>query len=120
MIFHSDRGSQYCSNAYQDLLKHYGMQSSMSRKGDCWDNSVCESFFHTIKIELIYRARYARKDLAKQSIFGYIEAYYNRVRRHSTIGFVAPFVFKRSCHWGVSIKSGKDQLSLVHFSVSAR
>jgi putative transposase len=105
MIFHSDRGSQYCSNAYQDLLKHYGMQSSMSRKGDCWDNSVCESFFHTLKTELIYGARYIRRELAKQSIFEYIEAYYNRVRRHSTIGFMAPFVFesKREVITGVCL-----------------
>ena len=94
MIFHSDRGSQYCSRDYQDLLKQHGITSSMSRKGNCWDNSVSESFFHTIKTELIYNEHYVTRDLAKQSIFQYIEAYYNRVRRHSTIGLVAPLVFE--------------------------
>jgi putative transposase len=94
VLFHSDRGSQYCSAAYQDLLKKYGILSSMSRKGNCWDNSVCESFFHTLKTELIYQERYVKRYIAKQSIFQYIESYYNRVRLHSSIGFVAPFVFE--------------------------
>jgi putative transposase len=94
VTFHSDRGSQYCSYDYQNLLKDHEMLSSMSRKGNCWDNSVSESFFNTIKTELIYNEHYMTRDIAKQSIFQYIEVYYNRVRRHSTIGYVAPMVFE--------------------------
>lgn len=94
VLFHSDRGSQYCSNDYQKFLKSFGLICSMSRKGNCWDNSVAESFFHTIKTELIYSERYATREAAKQSIFQYIEVYYNRVRRHSTIGSIAPEVFE--------------------------
>lgn len=97
VLFHSDRGSQYCSADYQNMLKHYGLICSMSRKGNCWDNAVSESFFHTIKTELIYTERYTTRKIAKQSIFHYIEAYYNRVRRHSTLGSVAPMVFERQC-----------------------
>jgi putative transposase len=94
VLFHSDRGSQYCSDDYQKMLKHYGLICSMSRKGNCWDNSVAESFFHTIKTELIYTQRYQTRESAKQSIFQYIEVYYNRVRRHSTIGSVSPALFE--------------------------
>lgn len=90
VLFHSDRGSQYCSQDYQSVLKHYGLICSMSRKGNCWDNSVAESFFHTIKTELIYNENYATREAAKQSIFQYIEVYYNRVRRHSAIGLISP------------------------------
>jgi transposase InsO family protein len=78
VLFHSDRGSQYCSDDYQSMLKQYGLLCSMSRKGNCWDNSVAESFFHTIKTELIHNQRYD----------------YNRVRRHSTIGSVSPILFE--------------------------
>lgn len=94
VLVHSDRGSQYCSAAYQNLLKQYGLICSMSRKGNCWDNSVAESFFHSLKTELIYTQRYANREIAKQSIFQYIEVYYNRMRRHSTIGSIAPLVFE--------------------------
>lgn len=94
VLFHSDRGSQYCSNDYQKMLKIYGFICSMSRKGNCWDNAVAESFFHSIKTELIYTERYATREIAKQSIFQYIEVYYNRVRRHSAIGSIAPEVFE--------------------------
>jgi transposase InsO family protein len=66
----------------------------MSRKGNCWDNAVSESFFHTLKTELIYNQRYKTREAAKESIFHYIEVYYNRVRRHSTIGSIAPEVFE--------------------------
>jgi len=90
VLFHSDRGSQYCSNDYQKMLKSFGFICSMSRKGNCWDNAVAESFFHTIKTELIYTERYTTREVAKQSIFQYIEVYYNRIRRHSTIGSIAP------------------------------
>lgn len=94
VLFHSDRGSQYCSHDYQKMLKHYGLISSMSRKGNCWDNAVAESFFHSLKTELIYAEKYATREIAKQSIFQYIEVYYNRFRRHSTIGSIAPMVFE--------------------------
>jgi putative transposase len=94
VLFHSDRGSQYCSHDYQKMLKDFGLVCSMSRKGNCWDNSVAESFFNSIKTELIYNERYATREIAKQSIFQYIEVYYNRVRRHSTIGSIAPMVFE--------------------------
>ena len=97
VLFHSDRGSQYCSNEFQKMLKHYGLICSMSRKGNCWDNSVAESFFHTIKTELIYTERYATREIAKQSIFQYIEVYYNRVRQHSAIGSIAPSMFENQC-----------------------
>lgn len=94
VLCHSDRGSQYCSDDYQKILKAYGLICSMSRKGNCWDNAVAESFFHTIKTELIYTERYTTREIAKQSIFQYIEVYYNRVRRHSAIGSIAPEVFE--------------------------
>jgi putative transposase len=94
MIFHSDRGSQYCSYDYQKLLKQYGLICSMSRKGNCWDNAVSESFFHTLKTELVYSEQYATRENAKLSIFQYIEGYYNRVRRHSTIGSISPICFE--------------------------
>jgi transposase InsO family protein len=94
VLFHSDRGSQYCSYDYQKMLKHYSLICSMSRKGNCWDNAVAESFFHSIKTELIYTKRYLTREIAKQSIFQYIEVYYNRVRRHSTLGSIAPEVFE--------------------------
>ena len=94
VLCHSDRGSQYCSDDYQKTLKAYGLICSMSRKANCWDNAVAESFFNSLKTELIYSNRYATRDVAKQSIFHYIETYYNRIRRHSTIGSIAPMVFE--------------------------
>lgn len=97
VLCHSDRGSQYCSNDYQKMLKDYGLICSMSRKGNCWDNAVAESFFHSIKTELIYTERYATREIAKQSVFQYIEVYYNRIRRHSAIGSVAPDIFENQC-----------------------
>lgn len=94
VLFHSDRGSQYCSDDYQKMLRQHGFICSMSRKGDCWDNSVAESFFNSLKTELVYTETYATREIAKQSIFNYIETYYNRVRRHSYIGFIAPEKFE--------------------------
>jgi putative transposase len=84
-------------NKISGMLRNYGLICNMSRKGNCWDNSVAESFFHTIKTELIYTERYETRKIAKQSIFQYIEAHYNRVRRHSTIGSIAPAVFEKKC-----------------------
>lgn len=97
VLFHSDRGSQYCSEDFQKLLKDFGGICSMSRKGNCWDNAIVESFFHTLKTELVYSKRYATREIAKQSIFQYIEVYYNRIRRHSAIGFMAPMLFENQC-----------------------
>ena len=94
LLFHSDRGSQYCSHDFQKMLKDYGITCSMSRKGNCWDNSVAESFFHTLKTELIYSERYLTRESAKHSIFQYIEVYYNRIRRHSSIGSISPEMFE--------------------------
>lgn len=94
VIVHSDRGSQYCSRAYQRLLKYYQLKCSMSGKGNCYDNAVCESFFHTLKMEQVYRSNYQTTYEARASIFWYIEAYYNRKRKHSSLGYVSPVNFE--------------------------
>ena len=83
LIHHSDRGVQYASNEFRALLNNYGIECSMSRKGDCWDNAVAESFFHTLKVELIHGKTYITRQEAKTAIFEYIEGFYNRQRRHS-------------------------------------
>jgi putative transposase len=90
LVHHSDRGVQYASTAYQGQLRERGIICSMSRKGDCWDNAVAESFFSTIKAELIHRNDYVSRSQAKASVFEYIEAFYNPRRRHSTLGFLSP------------------------------
>lgn len=90
VIFHSDRGSQYCSNRFQKLLKDSKMICSMSRKGNCWDNAIAESFFKTLKVELVYQTTYATRDDARADIFEYIETYYNRIRRHSALDYLTP------------------------------
>jgi putative transposase len=94
VIVHSDRGSQYCSDSYQQLIKQYQLKCSMSRKGNCWDNAIAESFFHTLKVELIYETHYQTKEETKQNIFQYVEVYYNRQRRHSSIGYQTPYAFE--------------------------
>lgn len=94
VLFHSDRGSQYCSYDYQAILKENSFICSMSRKGNCWDNAVSESFFHTMKVELIHGEKYATREALKQSVFEYIEVYYNRVRRHSTLNSIAPMQYE--------------------------
>jgi len=90
MIHHSDRGSTYTAGDYRDLLADNGIECSMSRKGDCWDNSVAESFFATLKKELVHRTRFATRQQARVAIFEYIEVFYNRQRLHSTIGYKTP------------------------------
>lgn len=92
-VHHSDRGSQYCSHDYQALLKQYGMTASMSRKGNCWDNAVTESFFNSLKNERVHHMRYATRAEAKQDLFEYIEVFYNRKRRHSALGYRSPADF---------------------------
>lgn len=95
-IIHSDRGSQYCSQRYQQLIGSHGLCGSMGRKATCYDNAVTESFFHTLKVELVHRERYVTRRLAKTSIFEYIETYYNRQRKHSAIGHRIPMVFEQT------------------------
>ena len=94
LLHHSDRGSQYTSYAYQVFLQKYGIQPSMSRKGNCWDNAAMDSFFGTLKDECVGETFYSSHEEAKSEIFTYIEAYYNRVRRHSTLGYVSPIQYE--------------------------
>ena len=93
-IFHSDRGVQYASSDFRDVLNAFGFIQSMSRKGNCYDNAVAESFFHTLKIEHVYDHRYEARAEARQSIFDYIEIFYNRQRRHSALGYRSPISFE--------------------------
>jgi putative transposase len=95
LMHHSDRGSQYCSLAYRELQRSYGMQTSMSRKGNCWDNAPMESFFGTLKTESLYHYRFATREQARQVIFEYIEVFYNRIRRHAKIGNQVPAEFAK-------------------------
>lgn len=94
LIHHSDRGSQYACGDYQKALFDHGMIGSMSRKGDCWDNAPMESFFHTLKTELAHHQDYQTRMQAKADIFEYIEAFYNRGRRHSCLGYLTPTEFE--------------------------
>jgi putative transposase len=93
LIHHSDRGSQYASHAFQALLARYGMTCSMSRKGNCWDNAPTESFFNSLKNERVHGQRYRTRNDAIADLFEYIEVFYNRSRRHSTLGSRSPVQF---------------------------
>ena len=95
VLVHSDQGSQYRSTDYQALLKKNGLECSMSRKGNCWDNAAMESFFHTMKTELTHHKRYRKQSEAKQYIFEYIEVFYNQKRRHSYLEYRAPFEYEK-------------------------
>ena len=90
LIWHTDRGSQYCSDSHTKLTKQHGIIQSMSRKGNCWDNAVAESFFSTIKTELIFQHKFKTREEAKHAIFEYIEVFYNRIRMHSTNDYLSP------------------------------
>lgn len=90
VIVHSDRGSQYASKRYRRIMKANKLIGSMSRRGNCWDNSIAESFFHSLKVELVHSTRYRTREIAKTSLFEYIEGYYNRIRLHSALGYTAP------------------------------
>jgi transposase InsO family protein len=94
LLHHSDRGVQYASDQYQHLLSQHGIEVSMSNKGDCWDNAMMESFFATLKTELVHHEDYATHDQARQSIFEYIEVFYNRKRLHSSLGYISPESFE--------------------------
>lgn len=96
LLHHSDRGVQYACDDYQHLLKTHGLECSMSGKGNCYDNAVMESFWATLKTELIHQQRYVTRDQARLSIFEYIEGFYNRTRMHSTLGYVSPEQFEAS------------------------
>ena len=94
-IHHSDRGCQYASEAFQKRLEQCGMTASMSRKGNCYDNAVAESFFHSLKVEHFYHERFSTRAAAKASVFEWIEVFYNRQRMHSTLGYVSPECYER-------------------------
>lgn len=93
LILHSDRGSQYCSANYRHMLKQFCMIQSMSRKGNCYDNAPMESFWGTLKVELVHHRRYETRAQAVQEITEYIEIFYNRIRRHSSLGNISPAAF---------------------------
>ncbi len=90
LVWHTDRGSQYASDSHRAILKEHHVTQSMSRKGNCWDNAVSESFFHTLKTELVNHEQFKTRDAAKQAIFEYIEVFYNRERRHSANDYLSP------------------------------
>ena len=96
LIHHSDRGVQYAAADFRAVLRKHGIVASMSRKGNCYDNAAKESFFHTLKTELIHHHRYRTRAEARASVFDYIEAFYNRVRLHSTIGYRSPADFEQA------------------------
>lgn len=96
LIHHSDRGSQYCAHAYQKLLRHFGMQVSMSRKGNCWDNAPMESCWGSLKNELVHHRRFATREQARSEITEYIEIFYNRVRKQARLGYLSPAAFSRN------------------------
>ena len=95
LIFHSDRGVQYASGAVRSFLSGHGFLQSMSGKGNCYDNAYAESFFHTLKTELIYQNKYQTREEARQDIFEYIEVFYNRKRRHSALDYLSPMQFEK-------------------------
>lgn len=95
LVFHSDRGSQYASHEYQQRLWRYGMIGSMSRKGNCWDNAPMESFFHTLKTEHVFFEEFLTRQNARESVFEWIEVFYNRQRRHSSLGYLSPECYER-------------------------
>ena len=94
LLHHSDRGAQYACELYRGLLEEHGITASMSRTGNCYDNAVVESFFGTFKSELVHRTRYRTRDEARASVFEWIECWYNRKRRHSSLGYVSPEAFE--------------------------
>jgi putative transposase len=95
VMFHSDRGTQYTSYAFGDLMEQHGFVQSMSSSGNCYDNALMESFFHTLKTELIYFEKYQTRQEARRSVFEYIEVFYNCVRRHSALNYCSPVEFER-------------------------
>jgi putative transposase len=95
LLHHTDRGCQYTSTAYQTLLAEKGVMVSMSRKGNCWDNAVTESFFGTLKGECVDLVCFHTRTEARQTVFEFVECYYNRIRRHSSLGYKSPAVYEQ-------------------------
>jgi putative transposase len=95
LVYHSDRGCQYASHSFRERLSELGLVQSMSRKGNCHDNAVAESFFHTLKVEHVYHERFRTRAEAKASVFEWIEVFYNRKRRHSALGYLSPECYER-------------------------
>ena len=95
LLHHSDRGSQYASADYRRALAAHGIVCSMSRRGNCWDNAVAESFFATVKVELAHDANWATRAQAHGEVFEYLERFYNGQRRHSALGYLSPITFER-------------------------
>lgn len=93
-LMHSDRGSQYAAQDHQRILRAFGITCSMSRKGNCWDNAVLESFFASLKTECVYQEQFDTREQARLEIFDYIEVFYNRERLHSTLGYFSPWEFE--------------------------
>jgi transposase InsO family protein len=98
LLHHSDRGSQYASHEYRQLLAANGIRSSMSRRGNCWDNAVAESFFGTLKIELVHQTQWRTRADAHSAVCEYIGLFYNRRRRHSALGYLSPEQFENRGH----------------------
>jgi transposase InsO family protein len=96
LLMHTDRGSQYGADSYRQLLTQYGIEPSMSRKGNCWDNAVAESFFHTLKTELIHLEDFETHEHVQTAVFEYIEVFYNRQRCHSANGYLAPLAYEQA------------------------
>jgi transposase InsO family protein len=95
LLHHSDRGSQYASGDYRQLLDQHGIVCSMSRKANCWDNAVAESFFATLKTELVYQCAWVTRAEARGALFEYLEIFYNAQRRHSSLGYLSPVAFEQ-------------------------
>ena len=107
LIHHSDQGSQYRSHLFQARLKEHDIRLSMSRRGNCWDNAVVESFFKTLKTELQNDARFPSREEARAELFEYIEVFYNRRRLHSTLGYLSPAQYEENLPILVSTKPGQ-------------
>ena len=97
LIFHSDRGSQYTSQAYRALLSNHGIRQSFSRPRQCWDNAVAESFFATLKVELVYRQPLPTREAARAAVFEYVEVFYSRQRLHSSLAYRSPAEYEDWC-----------------------
>ena len=100
LLHHSDQGSQYTSEQFQELLVEHGVTCSMSRSGDCWDNAAMESFFSSLKTERTSRKNYQTRDEARADVFDYIERFYNPRRRHSTLGYLSPVDYEKAANSG--------------------
>lgn len=96
LLYHSDQGSQYASRSYQQLLAEHGIRPSMSRKGNCYDNACVESFFSTLKNELVHHRRYRTREEARRDVFNYIETFYNPKRLHQSLGYLSPVAYERA------------------------